>query len=63
MKPLNSLVSYFQGVGVELRKVTWPAFPVLVRYFFSVVIGMGLATLFIWAVDYLFLHLLTYIIK
>jgi len=63
MKPLNALTSYFQGVVAEMRKVVWPTGPVLLRYFLSVVIGLALATAFIWAVDYMFVHLLTLIIN
>ena len=63
MKPLNRIAAYFQGVTAELRKVTWPTFPTLARYFLSVVVGLALATAFIWAVDYVFVHLLTLIIN
>ncbi|MBU6389382.1 preprotein translocase subunit SecE [Patescibacteria group bacterium] len=62
MNPLKGLVSYFQGVQAEMRKVVWPTFPVLVQHFFSVLIGMVLATAFVGVVDYLFIHALAYII-
>lgn len=54
---------YFSGVASELRKVTWPTFPVLVRYFLSVVIGLVIATAFIWAVDFVFIKALSLLIK
>ena len=63
MKPLNGIAAYFQGVAAELRKVTWPTFQTLVRYFLSVVIGLALATGFVWVVDYAFVHLLSLIIN
>ena len=53
MKPFNSLISYFSGVSAEMRKVVWPTFPMLVRYFLSVVVGIALATLFIGTVDFI----------
>jgi len=62
MKPLNAISLYFQGVVSEVRKVTWPSFPTLVRYLLSVVLGLALATVFIGTVDYLFYHLLTFFI-
>lgn len=61
--PLNATVSYFQGVVTEMRKVVWPKFPVVMRYFFSVVFGVAVGTAFIWAVDYVFIKALGYVIK
>jgi preprotein translocase SecE subunit len=58
-----NLVSYFQGVAAELRKVNWPTFPVLIRNFFSVIIGILFATVVVGAFDYVFIKLLGYIIK
>ena len=63
MKPLNGIVSYFQSVAAELRKVTWPTLPTMGRYFLSVVLGLALATGFIWVVDYAFVHLLSLIVN
>ena len=63
MKLLNSITGYFQGVLSELRKVTWPTLPTLGKHFLSVVLGLVLATEFIWGVDYVFVHLLTLIIN
>ena len=60
---LNSLVSYFQGVLTELRKVSWPSTPQLLQYFLSVVLGLLIATVFIGAIDYVFIHALGLIIK
>ena len=63
MKPLNQLTAYFRGVSSEMRKVVWPTFPVLLSHFVSVVVGIALATVFIGTVDYVFLHILAYLIK
>jgi preprotein translocase SecE subunit len=62
MNPLRSLISYFQGVQTELRKVVWPTVPVLANHFFSVIIGITLATIFVGAVDYVFIHAVAYVI-
>jgi preprotein translocase subunit SecE len=59
MKIFNQLVSYFKGVISELKKVVWPTFPVLVKYFVGVVVGVAIATVFVGLVDYAFIHLLT----
>jgi len=56
-------VSYFQGVAVELKKVTWPTFPVLLRYFLSVIVGVVVATAVVGGLDYVFIKLLGFIIK
>lgn len=63
MKPFRSLTNYFQGVVAEMRKVVWPTLPTVVRYFSSVVVGVALATVFIGAIDYVFIHSLGLIIK
>jgi preprotein translocase SecE subunit len=63
MNPLRSLISYFQGVQTELRKVVWPTMPVLINHFFSVVIGIAIATVLVGAVDYVFIHAVAYVIK
>lgn len=63
MNVFSSLANYFRGVVAEVRKVTWPAWNVLLRYFLSVVIGVALATAFIWALDYIFINGLHIIIK
>lgn len=62
MKPFQALAGYFRGVAAEMRKVVWPTSATLARHFFSVVIGVGLATLFIWGADVLFIKLLSLII-
>ena len=46
-----------------MRRVVWPTFPVLLRYFVSVVGGLAIAIIFIGGVDYVFVHSLAYIIK
>lgn len=55
--------AYIQGVVTELRKVNWPTLPQVVRYFLSVVIGVALATVLIFGLDYVFIHALRLIIK
>jgi preprotein translocase SecE subunit len=57
------LLAYFQGVYAELRKVTWPTVPQVLRNLLAVVVGVGLATLVIGGFDYLFIRLLGLIIK
>lgn len=57
------LLAYFQGVWAELRKVTWPTVPVILRSFLAVVIGVGLATVLVGAFDFAFLRLLGLIIN
>ena len=59
MKFLN----YFQGVWVELRKVSWPTMPVLVQNLLSVLLGVAFATVLVGAFDFIFLKLLGLIIK
>lgn len=58
-----NLVGYFRDVAAELRKVSWPTVPVVVRNFLAVVIGLALATLLIGGFDLIFLKLLGFIIK
>lgn len=58
-----NLVNYFQGVATELRKVTWPTVPTVVRHFLSVIVGVAFATLLVGGFDYLFLKLLSFILK
>ncbi len=60
---MNFLVSYVQGTLAELRKVSWPTMPVVVTYFFSVVIGVGVAAAAIFAMDYVFIQAVTFIIS
>jgi preprotein translocase SecE subunit len=57
-----NVAAYFQGVATEFRKVTWPTMPVVLRNFFAVLLGMGLATLLVGAFDFLFIKLLGFII-
>lgn len=59
MKP----VAYFQGVLTELRRVTWPTVPVVVRNVLAVGVGVAVATVLIGTLDYLFLKLLGLIIN
>ncbi len=54
---------YLQDVVSELRKVTWPTFPVVLRNFFAVVIGVALATAMVGAFDFAFLKLLGLILN
>jgi len=63
MKPLNVITDYFKGVQVEVRKVTWPTAPILGQHLLSVILGIGLFVAFIALADYVFIHLLTFIIK
>jgi preprotein translocase subunit SecE len=59
MKPL----AYLQGVAAELRKVTWPTFPVLLRYFLSVLLGVIFAAAVVGGMDFIFIKLLGLLIK
>lgn len=59
MKP----ITYIQSVIAELRKVSWPNFATVMRYFFSVVIGVGLGALIIFAMDLVFAGFIDFIIK
>ena len=52
------ITSYFQGVLTELKKVTWPSWMVVLKYFLAVVVGVALATLLVWGFDYFFIHVL-----
>lgn len=63
MNIFQRIKSYFQGVLSELRKVSWPPFTVVARYFVSIVTGVALAILFIGGIDYLFIRGLSLIIK
>lgn len=56
-------ITYIQGVVAELRKVTWPSFATVMRYFFSVVIGVGVGALIIFAMDTIFIKALGLIIN
>lgn len=58
-----NLAGYFQGVYAELRKVTWPTMPQVLRNLLAVVIGIALATLVVGGFDFIFLKLLGLIIK
>ncbi|HSI20541.1 MAG TPA: preprotein translocase subunit SecE [Verrucomicrobiae bacterium] len=57
------LISYFEGVISELRKVSWPTVPVVLKNFFAVVVGVGLATVLVGAFDFAFIKFLGLIIK
>lgn len=58
------VVNYLQGVVSEMRKVTWPSWQTVLKYFLAVVTGVALATVLVWALDYFFIHvLLSAIIK
>jgi|GEM_PF-6386642 len=59
MKPAQ----YFQGVLTELKKVSWPTPATVGKYFFSVVIGLALASALIAAFDFIFIKGLGLIIK
>ena len=56
-------ISYLQSVFTELKKVSWPTFPTLVKYFFSVIIGVALATAVIGGLNFIFVRGLALIIK
>lgn len=56
-------IAYIQGVLAELRRVNWPSAATVVGHFFSVVIGVGVATCIIFAMDYVFLQGIQLIIK
>jgi len=47
----------------ELRRVQWPSFPQVGRYFVSIVLGAAIGTAFIWVVDFGFLKLLELAIR
>lgn len=49
-------LSYFQGAYHELRKVTWPSVPQVLRYLAAVVFSVLLATAVVGGLDYLLVH-------
>jgi preprotein translocase SecE subunit len=49
-------LAYFQGAYHELRKVTWPTFPQVLRYLAAVMLSLVLATAAIGGLDYLLVH-------
>jgi preprotein translocase SecE subunit len=57
------LIRYFQGVITELRKVSWPTLPQVVRHLISVVIGVAVAVVFVGVVDFVFIKGLSLVIK
>ena len=57
------IVSYFQGVLNELKKVQWPTFATVSRHFVSVVIGVAIATAVIAAFDFMFIRGLALLIN
>ncbi len=59
----NPVTDYFKGAWLELRRVTWPNWQVVLRNTVSVVIGIGIATLVIALVDYAFIHALGFFIN
>lgn len=64
MKVLKSIANYFIGVWTELKKVVWPSFTQMIKYFVAVVLGLALATAFVGGLDYFFVtYLLPLIIK
>lgn len=64
MKLFKSISSYFVGVWAELKKVVWPSFTQMIKYFVAVVLGLALATAFVGGIDYFFVaYLLPLIIK
>ena len=64
MKVFKSISDYFAGVIAELKKVVWPSFSQMVKYFLAVVLGLILATAFVGGVDFFFItYLLPLIIK
>jgi preprotein translocase subunit SecE len=60
---MTNPITYIQSVAAELRKVTWPTFPTVVKYFFSVVIGVGIGAVVIFAMDSLFIKAIGLIIN
>jgi preprotein translocase SecE subunit len=51
-------------VASEMRKVSWPSWQTVLKYFSAVVIGVAFATVLVWALDYFFIHIfLSAIIK
>lgn len=63
MNPLSAFTSYLRGVSFELQRVTWPTWPVMLRYFLSLVIGIAIATAFIGGLDYIFLKALSFAVN
>lgn len=57
------VASYLQGVATELRKVQWPTFATVAKYFAAVVIGVTIAAVVIFGLDTLFIRGLALIIN
>ncbi len=60
---MSSITSYFQGVATELKKVSWPTFPTVMKHFASVIVGLIFAIVVVGVFDYAFFKLLAFIIK
>ncbi len=63
MNLFNGIVTYFQGVAAEVRKVSWPTFSTVMHQFFAVVIGLALFAAFVTGVDYVFIKAVALVIK
>ena len=63
MNPLKVATDYLQGVQAEMRKVVWPTLPTLGQHLISVVLGMAVFGAFVGGVDYVFIHVLAFLIK
>ncbi len=57
------LISYLEGVLSELRKVSWPTVPVVLKNFLAVIVGVALATILVGIFDFAFIKFLGLIIK
>jgi preprotein translocase SecE subunit len=53
---MRAIIGYFQGVIAELKKVQWPTAKTVLLYFLSVVVGLALATVVVWAFDFIFIR-------
>lgn len=63
MNPVATLSAYLRGVSFEVQKVTWPTWPVILRYFISLVVGIALATILVGGLDYVFLKALSFAVN
>jgi len=63
MNPVTALSAYLRGVSFEVQKVSWPTWPLVLRYFISLVAGIALATAFVGGLDYIFLKALSFAVN
>lgn len=60
MKLFAPITDYFKGVVAEMRKVVWPGLPLVGQHFLSVVLGLAFFTVFVGAIDYVFIKALAF---